>query len=328
MTGGPFPGGKRFAFTIMDDTDVATVENVQPIYRLLERLGMRTTKTVWAEACPEGSPNFGTSQTLDDPEYRAFAQDLQQRGFEIAFHGATMETSTRERTIAALERFRSTFGDYPRVHANHAYNRENLYWGGARIDLPELRLLWRLLDARPSDHYRGHCGDSPYWWGDLCARHVTYVRNLTFNTLNVAGVNPSMPYHDPARPLVRWWFSAADAEDADEFSELLGDDQQERLEREGGVCIVATHLGKGFAVDGRVHPLAARRLEALARRDGWFPTVGDLLDWLRARRGDGTLPRREWVAMQRRWALDLVRRKWRQRRALRRRSSPGGMLPA
>src|SRR2546425_1260943 len=313
MVGGRFPGGKRFAFTIMDDTDVSTVDNVRPVYRLLERLGMRTTKTVWAAGCPEGSPTFGTSQPLEDADYCAFVQDLHRRGFEIAFHGATMETSPRGRTIAALERFRRTFGDYPRVHANHACNRENLYWGGDRIDLPELRLLWRLLDAKPPDHYRGHLGDSPYWWGDLCAQHVTYVRNLTFNAVNVARINPSMPYHDPARPLVRWWFSAADAEDADEFSELLAPGNQERLEREGGVCIVATHLGKGFATDGRVHALTEQRLEALARRDGWFPTVGELLDWLRARRPDQTLPRREWTSMQRRWALDLVRRKMRQR---------------
>src|SRR6185436_5946929 len=52
---GPFPGGARFAFTVMDDTDVATVENIRPIYRLFESLGMRTTKTVWPVACPEGS---------------------------------------------------------------------------------------------------------------------------------------------------------------------------------------------------------------------------------------------------------------------------------
>ena len=40
-----FPNGKRFAFTILDDTDVATLANVRPIYRLLEEVGMRTTKT-------------------------------------------------------------------------------------------------------------------------------------------------------------------------------------------------------------------------------------------------------------------------------------------
>src|SRR5919198_2871791 len=137
----PFPGGARFAFTVMDDTDVATVENVRPIYRLLESLGMRTTKTVWPVRCEEGSEDFSLSETMDDPPYRDFVVDLQARGFEIAFHGATMETSTRERTLLALERFHRAFGAPPRVHANHGLNRENLYWGAGRLDDAALRLF-------------------------------------------------------------------------------------------------------------------------------------------------------------------------------------------
>ena len=62
-----FPDGRQFAFTIIDDTDVATVENVAPMYALLERLGMRTTKTVWPVGCPEGSADFGSSETMEDP---------------------------------------------------------------------------------------------------------------------------------------------------------------------------------------------------------------------------------------------------------------------
>ena len=42
-----FPEGRKFAFTILDDTDDATVENVRPVYDLLTELGFRTTKTVW-----------------------------------------------------------------------------------------------------------------------------------------------------------------------------------------------------------------------------------------------------------------------------------------
>ena len=124
-----FPDGKRFAFTIVDDTDVATVANVKPMYDLLHDLGLRATKTVWPVACPEGSRDFSSSQTLEDPDYRAFAVDLQRRGFEVTWHGATMETSPRARTIAGLQRFNEIFGAYPRIHLNHAYNRENVYWG-------------------------------------------------------------------------------------------------------------------------------------------------------------------------------------------------------
>jgi len=316
------PEGKRFAFTVMDDTDVATVENVAPVYALLERLGMRATKTVWTMACPEGSRNFAGSQTLEDPDYQAFVVGLRQRGFEVASHGATMESSRRERTVAGLERFRAVLGAYPRVHANHALNRDNLYWGPARIDQP---LLKRLLERRRDTaafYYQGHLRQSPYWWGDLCERHIQYVRNLTFNDINVLRVNPSMPYRDPSRPLVAWWFSASDAEDAAAFCRLISPARQERLEREGGACIVATHFGKGFAKDGRVANEVRDRLEMLAGLLGLYPTVGELLDWLRARRQEDVLPRREWRRMQWVWARDLVLRKgweaWHRRVAARR----------
>lgn len=307
-----YPGGKRFAFTILDDTDVATVANVEPIYRLLERLGMRATKTVWPLGCPEGSRNFGTSQTLEDAEYLAFVRDLQNRGFEVTWHGATMESSERARTLAGLERFRELMGHYPRIHANHAENRENLYWGTERIDRPLLKFLFARL-AHPSDYFVGHREDSPYWWGDLCARHIEYARNLTFEDLDLAAINPSMPYHDPSRPLVRYWFSSADAEDAPAFADLLHLRRQQALEADGGFSIVATHFGKGYVRNSQVHPLVQERLEMLAQRPGWFPTVGDLLDWLRERRGADGLPAGEWRRMQWRWARDLMVRKWSRR---------------
>jgi len=304
-----FPGGARFAFTIIDDTDVATVDNVRPIYRLLEALGMRTTKTVWPVRCEEGSRNFFLSETMDDVHYRDFVIDLHARGFEIAFHGATMETSPRERTARALDRFRVVFGAPPRVHANHSFNRDNLYWGLGRVDDPALRVLYRAAFPQGADFYQGHCPGSPYWWGDLCLEQIEYVRNLTFSEINLLRINPSMPYRDPGRPYVRWWFSATDAEDADAFNGLLQRANQERLEAEGGVCIVATHFGKGFASSGKVNPETQRLLESLAARKGWFPPVGDLLDWLRARRDSDRLPAREWRRMQWRWARDLLVRR-------------------
>ncbi|HET7228572.1 MAG TPA: hypothetical protein VFJ16_01085 [Longimicrobium sp.] len=307
-----FPGGRPFAFTILDDTDVATVRNVAPVYRLLEELGMRTTKTVWPLGCPEGSPNFSTSQTLEDEEYLAFVLDLRARGFEITWHGATMESSPRERTERGLERFRELFGAYPRIHANHALNRENLYWGAGRVDLPLLKAVVRRTLPTPPGYYQGHVEGSPFGWGDLCLRHVEYVRNLTFNEVNLFRVNPSMPYHDPARPCVRWWFSCSDAEDAGEFTRLLRRERQDRLVDEGGCCIVATHLGKGFAPDGRLDRMVARRLESLAARGGWFVPVGELLDFLRARRPSPELDGAEWERMQWRWARDLVRRRLRR----------------
>lgn len=311
-----FPGGARFAFTILDDTDDATVENVKPVYDCLAELGLGATKTVWPFT-HDGPSHFWACQTLEDAAYREFVLDLQRRGFEITWHGASFESSPRERTLAALERFEELFDSSPRVHANHANNRENLYWGPDRVDYRWLaRLLRRVMV--PSE---GHLEDSPYWWGDACRRHIRYGRNLTFNRLNVASINPSMPYADPRRPLVPLWFSASDAESVAEFNELTSPDNQERLEREGGFTIVATHFGKQFVRNGALNATTRANLTSLAERPGWFPTVGELLDWLGSQRGAPLLPAREWRRMQIRWALDVVARRlarrargWRSRR--------------
>ncbi len=306
-----FPGGKRFALAIVDDTDDATVENVSPIYELLAQLGLRSTKTVWPTACDEGGGSFSGSQTLENKDYLAFAKDLQAQGFELTWHGPTMQSSTRERILAGLSRFRDVFGTFPHMHINHAGNRDNIYWGVHRFDDPMLRfLLRRVYKAEDSE---GHIEGSPYWWGDRCVEHVIYARNLTFNGLDLRRVNPTMPYRDPRRPLVPFWFSAVDAGSAEDFAHVLRSNQQEKLERAGGFSILATHFGRGFVRNGQVVPEVRKCLTELSARNGWFPNAGELLDWLRTRNGANTLPAFEWRRMQWLWARDVVVRKLRAR---------------
>jgi len=308
-----FPGGKRFAFTICDDTDMARIESVAPVYRLLEELGLKAAKSVWPLPNTKEKSVFDPSQTLADPAYCAFIADLRRRGFEITFHGAAMTSSTRAEVLAAFDHYRAVLGEEPRIHTNHAHNRDNLYWGGERVD--DRLLRWLLSrDHLPRDHYLGHVEGSAFFWGDLCRTRIDYVRNLTFQGINLLAVNPSLPYHDPSRPHVRWWFSACEADSIQEFVDLLQSERQAQLEREGGVCIVATHLGKKFAVNGVVDPEVRRLLTELARRPGWFPNLSELLDYLREARGSDVLPAGEWRAMQWTWMRDVVREKWTARR--------------
>lgn len=307
---GRYPGGARFAFTIIDDTDDATEENIGPVYALLKELGMGATKTIWPVACPEGSSLFFAGHTMDHPGYARFVGGLADAGFELAFHSATMETSGRERVITAMDRFREVTGGWPRVHANHAHNRDNLYWGVHRVDFPPVRWFYALTNGHPAEWFQGHVEGSPWWWGDLCRDRVEYVRNLTFDDINLLRVNPTLPYRDPRRPLAQWWFSATDAEDSAAFNTVIDEAAQDRLEAEGGVCILATHLGKRYARDGRVHPRTETLLRRLAGKRGWFPTVSQLLDWLRSQStGDRILPAGEWRRMQISWARDLIKRR-------------------
>jgi hypothetical protein len=303
-----FPGGKRFAFTIIDDTDVATVDNVQPLYDLLHRLGFRTTKTVWPLRWDEGWSAFAGSETLDDAHYVEFVRTLQAQGFEIASHGARMESSNRQQTENGLARMQEVLGAVPRVYANHSFNQENVYWGPERVDISLLRALYRrMMGARGRGHFLGGVEGSAYWWGDLCRSHHEYVRNLTYTHVNVLDINPTMPYRDPRRPLVNWWFSAVDADNVEVFVERFNAAAIDKLEQAGGVCIVATHLGKQFVRDGVVDPRVQRILEDIASRDGWLVPVGELLDCLRAqRRGAAEIPPHEWRMMQWRWAMDFA----------------------
>jgi hypothetical protein len=284
-----FPEDKRFAFTILDDTDDSTLENVKPVYDALKANGLRTTKTVWPVDCPEGSRIYFAADTLARQPYLKFVRELQADGFEIAFHGATMESSRRERTVRALEVFKQEFGAYPTLFCNHGQNRDNLYWGHNRFRTAWLRGLVRLLRGRSATRYLGEDEASEFFWGDLCREHIRYVRNWTFPRLDMLKANPDMPYRHPGTPYVSMWFSTADAPDAEAFVRLLTPEGLDRLERAGGLCIISTHLGKGFARGGGLDPRVRRVLEDLGRRPGWYVPVSRLLDYLVETQGKGRM---------------------------------------
>ena len=224
------PPGKRFAFSVLDDTDDSTLENVQPLYSLLRQYGFRTTKTAWPLDCPEGSHNFFAAQTLQDKDYLRFVHKLVDDGFELAFHGATMESSSRERTLEGLEFLRSAFGHYPKIFCNHGQNRENLYWGSDRFQTRLLRALIRVLMRGEAVSYEGDQEGSRFFWGDICRDIIKYVRNLTFHRLNMLKANPPMPYHVASAPYIRYWFSTTDAPDVGAFNRVLSRHRIDQLE--------------------------------------------------------------------------------------------------
>jgi hypothetical protein len=303
-----FPEGKTFAFSILDDTDDATLSNVKPVYDFLRELGFRTTKTVWPMDCPEGSRRFFAAETLQDKPYLEFVHNLVDQGFELALHGATMESSLRERTIRGLNFIKQEFGKYPRLFCNHGYNRENLYWGSDRFGSVLLGALSRLRSCNSQGLYEGASEESPFFWGDLCKAHIQYVRNFTFSSLDIMNVNPEMPYRLTRTPYVNYWFSTAEAADVRAFNRLLTRDEIDRLEGTGGVCIISTHFGKGFANNGKLHDQTAQMLRYLGTKDGWFVPVSDILDHLKAQRGqDAELGWLQQRSLEYRFIFDKLR---------------------
>jgi hypothetical protein len=279
-----FPNGRRFAFTILDDTDDATFENIVPVYDRLREYGFRTTKTVWPLDCPEGSQEYFAAETLQRPEYLSYVQQLVADGFELASHGATMESSDRERTLRGLEFLDRHFDTTLQLYANHGENREDVYWGAERFRTPLLRWLVRTIERNRRDGY--YCGEvegSPFFWGDECRKRFRYVRNFTFSSLDALSFNPEMPYSTSSTPYVEHWFSTTDVPDIETFQRRGTRDAIDRLEADAGVCILSTHFGKrGYLANGRLDPDVDEMLRYIAAKPGWFVPVSELLDHLRA----------------------------------------------
>jgi hypothetical protein len=297
-----FPDNRTFAFTIFDDTDLSTVENVAPIYRLLREIGMYTTKSVWPLASEADARLGGAS--LQDPRYMDFVRDLKNAGFEIALHNVRNTSSIREVVEAGLEEFRRLIGYYPRIHTNHSYNHENIYWGPGRFS--RIAPLYRAFMSNSRPRFEGHIENSQYFWGDLCRQRIEYVRNFVFREINLERVNPTMPYHDADKPFVNMWFSSSDAHDRSAFCELLSESNQDRLEEEHGICILYTHLACGFVNEGIVHPRVELLLRRLARKPGWFVPVSTLLDFLRQRNGTQSISATALRTMECKWLLDRL----------------------
>ncbi len=300
-----WPGGAPFAFTIVDDTDKTTLENGPLVYDVLTQLGVRVTKTVWPVA-PAGAPRTGGS-TCDDPDYLRWVLELQAAGHEIGFHNASDHPSTRDQTLAALDRFKELFGHDPRIGADHSANIEAMYWGPERLTGARSR-MYRAISPRLWDHHgrsEGHDPSSPYFWGDLCRDRIDYWRNFTFATSDVLAACP-LPYHDPARPLVRWWYAATHAPHRDPFLAAITPDRLDGLERGGGACILYTHFGTNFVWEGELDPRFAPAMQAVAARGAWFAPVSEVLDYLRSEQGDHVITDDERAAMERRWLRDQI----------------------
>jgi hypothetical protein len=294
-----WPDGKTFAFTIFDDPDAQTYEDGRRVYDLLAALGLRTTRGVWPGPTVR-TPN-SPGETCENPSYVAHNRELQALGFEIGFHNATRHSSTRPETIRGLDRFRAYFGHDPRSMANH-YNEEAIYWGGARLTTPPLKAVYSVATVgRTSGAHFGHVEGHPAFWGDICRERIQYCRNFVYRDANTLAVCPWMPYHDPMRPWVNWWYASSEGSNVERFVATLSEPNQDRLEADGGACIMYVHFGHGFAEGRELHSRFRQLVERLSRKNGWFVPVTTLLDYLRTQRPTDIITPPQRRSLEARW---------------------------
>ena len=300
-----WPEGKKFAFTVFDDTDRATADNIRDIYLLLSDLGIKTTKSVWPLKGP-GKPKIG-GDTCENADYLKFMLELQAKGFEIGLHNVTYHSSLREETLRGIEKFKQLFGHYPLSLANHAGCDESIYWGDYRLTGINKFVYNMLQRNRRKGQFRGAVEGDKYFWGDACKEKIKYVRNFVFQEINTLKVCPFMPYHDPARPYVNYWYASSDGQDLQQYNKCLSEARLDQLEEEGGACIMYTHFGVTFLNDGKLDPRFKFLMERLARKDVWAVPVSTLLDFLLKTNGHHDITPSERTALERKWIWQKIK---------------------
>ncbi len=280
-----WPDNKNFAFTIIDDTDCSTLDNAQIIYDYLYKCGLRTTKSTWifdGEKRLDNKSIIGTS--CQNKDYLEWVQELNSQGFEIALHSSTWSSSKRDKVNEALNLFKDYFGKNPDILVQHCDNRdcEAIYWGENRVSgIP--RLIYKVLMGLKGERRNIYLGDnknSEYFWGDICQNKIKYVRNFVFSDINTLKACPYMPYHDNQRPYVNRWFASTEAPEVNTFNDCISEENQNKLEKEGGACIIYTHFGTNFVTNGRLNLKFMDLIKGLSKRNGWFVPATQILDYL------------------------------------------------
>jgi len=300
-----WPEGKRFAFTVFDDTDDSTLSNTRSVYSFLHDRGFRTTKSCWpTSTVADERAHMG--QTCDDADYLRWLLELQSKGFEIGWHGSSWHSVGREHVFSAMDRFADLFKQYPRTATNHTRNAEGMYWAGYRLT-GWRRIAYTLLTGfRNLGKYEGHIESSDYFWGDLCKEKVKYYRNFVFQDINTLKACPFMPYHDPVEPYVNHWFASSNGGNVRDYSKCIAERNQDRLEEEGGACIMYAHFARGFDEGGKLNEQFETLMDRLAKKSGWFVPVGTLLDYLLEKNGHHDITNVQRRRLERKWLLQKL----------------------
>lgn len=300
-----WPDGKRFAFTIFDDPDAQTLQQSREAYSFLSDQDFRTTVGVWTMEPGKPRRNSG-GDTCQNPEYRAWMQELQRRGYEIGLHNVAPGSMTREEIMQGLATFHEFFGADQVTMASH-YNADAMYWGAARLTGWKRAVYKVATMGRSSNRFFGEQKGHPSFWGDLCQKHIRYCRNFVFRELNTLKVCSVMPYHDPDRPYVNYWFASAEASNLGRFLQRVTEESMDRLEEEGGAAILYTHFGHDYFASGSLDHRFKALMSRLAKKNGWFVPVKSLLGFLETQGNGKAISRKDRDRMERRWLWAKLR---------------------
>jgi len=203
-------------------------------------------------------------ETCANASYLTHNLELQKLGFEIGYHNATPHSSVRDETKQALDLFKGYFGQDPRSMANH-YNREAIYWD-RRGSRPRQNAIQRLDPEQEQQ---------PLPWGDRRRSRILgrplpgahrVLPQFRFPPIStrwrpVPGcVSRSIAAVCPALVL------RVGRQQRQEFRQHAIGRQPDRLEEEGGACILYTHFGHGFVEDQKLDSRFSELMTRLSQK--------------------------------------------------------------
>ena len=193
------------------------------------------------------------------------------------------------------------------MQINHASNPDNIYWG----------LKDTVLIKKPFQGITKIKENTmvlilnPATFGDICKEKIKYIRNHTFNDINTLKIDPLMPYIDKSKQKYsNYWFSSSDGHTAEEFNFLLKKENIDKLETEGGACIVYTYFASNFVDDaGRLNKEFVKNMEYLSTKDGWFVPASIMLDYLASQKKEVYASKYYLTRLDFKWVFDRVIKK-------------------
>lgn len=132
-------------FILTNDPDHETLDLIKPIYKSLNEADIKITTAVFCKMENDGSDLSKSCRQretacLEDSEYRDFMLKQRDEGHEIAFHGYSQISNTRDKFLEGLEIYKDIFGEYPHTYIEHGgkkghhpdsgCKKETLIWEG------------------------------------------------------------------------------------------------------------------------------------------------------------------------------------------------------
>jgi hypothetical protein len=111
-------------FVLTNDPDHGKTEDYRRILKLLAQKKIFVTTAVFCTLKEDGSSlskhcHKGETNTLEDKDYRGLMLQAKEWGHEIAFHGYSQVSDSRDEFKQGLKIFSSIFGEAPRVYFEH-----------------------------------------------------------------------------------------------------------------------------------------------------------------------------------------------------------------